>query len=213
MKTLKWLCFFAAVVVASSLLTTGTAWAVARQLNQNVFADLFTGEAGSGSNSFAVTTNGSRIDVGAGTNDYFVSDGTIVSTAGRFDPCTALGSGATCMNLADGTYVTWTGGEYARGSAGLRLSSPTYVDALKVPVVHNAGLAEQALESGTGALTASALAVTFNQAFGAAPNCVCSHIAATPLPCGPAAASSTTAITFNVPAGAGSIYWFCMGNR
>lgn len=85
---------------------------------------------------------------------------------------------------------------------------------LKVPVVHGTSTVAQAIESGTGAMTTGSLAVTFGTAFGAAPICVCSHIKATPLACGPTAAASTTAVTFAVATGASdSINWYCIGQR
>lgn len=88
------------------------------------------------------------------------------------------------------------------------------VNTLKVPVVHGSGTANQAIESGTGAMTAGSLAVTFGTAFGAAPICVCSHIAAVPLACGPTAAASTTAVTFAVATGGStSVNWYCIGQR
>lgn len=225
MKSLKWLGLFIAFSIGSSLVTSGLAWAVARQLNQNVFADLFTGEAGSGSNAFAITTNGARLKVGSGTNDYLSSDGTTVSVSSRFSAGAALASGQTAINVPTGTYVTLNAGEGAFIRAATNGTTATIGDllavtgnditanTLRVPVVHGSATVAQALESGTGALTASALILTFTTAFGAAPTCVCSHIAATPLPCGPIAASSTTAVTFAVPAGAGSIYYICIGQR
>lgn len=48
----------------------------------------FMSSISSGNNAFSVTTNGARIDFGAGTNDFASSDGTTVTFAG---PVTAVG--------------------------------------------------------------------------------------------------------------------------
>lgn len=68
-------------------------------------------------------------------------------------------------------------------------------------------------EYGNCTLSASACAITFKNAFGVGPRCTCSHINAVPIPCGPSAAASTTAVTFNVPAGSGVVDWHCIGDR
>lgn len=189
------------------------------------FTKVITSTVASGANAVAFSTSGARLDLGAGTDDYAFSDGSAVATSGRFKPGLNLSSGSTAIELVDGTYQIFN----AAGSAYIRApnnqpnlqvsqistdASPLVVNTLKVPVVHGTGTAEQAIESGTGSLTASALAVTFGTAFGAThPICLCSHIAAVPLPCGPTAAASTTAVTFAVPTGAGAIDWSCIGTR
>lgn len=96
--------------------------------------------------------------------------------------------------------------------AGMRFDG-TYTTAnQKIPTFHNTSLAAQTFEAGTAALTASAVTVTFNTAFGAAPYCVCNHINATPIACGHGT-TSTTSVQFFVPAGTGSIDWICTGSR
>lgn len=85
---------------------------------------------------------------------------------------------------------------------------------LKVPVVHGSATLAQAIEAGSGAMTAGSLAVTFGTAFGAAPLCVCSHVNAVPIACGPTTAGSGTTVTFAVPAGgSGTVNWYCIGQR
>lgn len=61
------------------LLVAGVSFAAPRVLASSVFATLFTGEAGSGSNAFAVSTNGAFTDFGAGATDRASSDGTTVT--------------------------------------------------------------------------------------------------------------------------------------
>lgn len=61
----------------------------------------FNSSAASGSNGFAVTTNGARFDFGAGANDYCSSNGTVVNFA---SPLTCNGA------------VSFDGGIYANGN-------------------------------------------------------------------------------------------------
>lgn len=91
-------------------------------------APRFTSSAASGANGFACSTNGARVDFGAGASDYASSDGTTVSFAGpmqgtyitasagiispqflRISTASALG---TCGAGAEGIFrwVTATGG-------------------------------------------------------------------------------------------------------
>lgn len=83
---------------------------------------------------------------------------------------------------------------------------------LKVPVVHGAGTAAKAIESGSGSATAGNLAVTFGTAFGVAPNCNCTDTAAVPVPCGISTAANTTSVTFTA-AGTDVVQWICIGTR
>jgi len=73
----------------------------------------FVSTQASGSDAFAVTTNGARWHVGTGTNDYFTSDGTTVFLGSRFRPGNNLASGSTALNVPTGTYVTLNNGEGA----------------------------------------------------------------------------------------------------
>lgn len=66
-------------------------WSVAAPyvLNNNVVGDgTFSSSIASGNNAFSVTTNGARVDFGAGASDYCSSDGTTVAFAG---PTSAVG--------------------------------------------------------------------------------------------------------------------------
>ena len=45
------------------------------------FDNVITSQVATGNNAFAVAQNGARYDIGTGANDYFVSDGTYISTA------------------------------------------------------------------------------------------------------------------------------------
>lgn len=85
---------------------------------------------------------------------------------------------------------------------------------LRTIVVHGTGTAAQALEYGSGAMTAGALAVTFSTAFGAAPVCVCNHVKAVPLACGPTSVASATTVTFAVATGGtDTVNYSCAGPR
>lgn len=62
----------------------------------------FTASAGSGSNGLAVSTNGARIDFGAGASDYAASNGTTVTFAGPIASSTS-GSGTFSATAASGS--------------------------------------------------------------------------------------------------------------
>lgn len=66
-------------------------------------------------------------------------------------------------------------------------------------------------EYGSHTLSGSAATAVFKTAFGVAPVCTCSHVAAVPLSCGPTAHASTTQVPFAVPTGSGIIEWVCCG--
>lgn len=77
-----------------------------------------------------------------------------------------------------------------------------------------AAKAAQLIQSGSGAMTANALAVTFPTAFGVAPNCNCTHTNAVPIACGISTAANTTSVTFAVAAGGTDVVqWICIGTR
>lgn len=86
---------------------------------------------------------------------------------------------------------------------------------LLVPVVHGSGTAQQAIESGSGAMTGGALAVTFGTAFSVAPKCTCTHVNTTNAnACNISSAGvpSTTAVTFAVTSGGTDVvHWICIG--
>lgn len=63
----------------SGIGTILTQWSV--NVNGTI-APLFESTAASGSNGFALTTNGARLDLGTGANDYLYSDGTQVIAQG-----------------------------------------------------------------------------------------------------------------------------------
>lgn len=130
-----------------------------------------------------------------------------------------LGPDVSNDELIDGGRTTLK--EIAYGIAGQHtFSGFIYVDAgilqrgaMSTPVTDSAGTAQQ-ISSGSGAMTAGALAVTFTTAFGAAPKCTCSHVNAVPIGCGISAAPSTTGVTFAVPAaGTDVLHWICVGDR
>jgi hypothetical protein len=62
-------------------------------------ATLFESDAPSGSNGFACRTNGCRVDLGTGANDYFYSDGAALNTPGTFYAASVISWG----NLYAGT--------------------------------------------------------------------------------------------------------------
>lgn len=71
-------------------------------LNSNFFSDgTYSSSIASGNNGFAITTNGARVDFGAGANDYCSSDGTTVTYAG---PMAANG-----MTTSNGLIVSASG--------------------------------------------------------------------------------------------------------
>lgn len=84
-------------------------------------AATFTSSAPSGSNGFVCRNTGCRIDLGAGTNDYWTSDGTNLSTPGvivfgnaGFIADTGLRISAgrslvTCNSATEGTIYRLTG--------------------------------------------------------------------------------------------------------
>ena len=171
-----------------------TAWLIADpatlKLSLTGITAKFSSEATSGNNGVEVTTNGSRIDFGAGASDYASSNGTTVTFAGPISSTSITSSVAFILPATDG------------GSAE------------KVAVLRGNISAQQAEEFAQGTLVANALAITFNTPFATAPTyCGCSHISAVPIACGPTAAASTTGVTFAVPAGTGDIYWRCIGAR
>lgn len=65
----------------------------------------------SGSNGFACTTDGCRFDIGTGTNDYFVSDGTNIEYPGNLDLTGSTGT------------ITWTGSGRTLRDDGSALAS------------------------------------------------------------------------------------------
>lgn len=77
-----------------------------------VSAGLFSGNAASGSNSVAIVTSGSRMDVGAGTSDYFNSDGTGITTPSYWDSSRAFSSGpgiiGNSVKSAGATFASFT---------------------------------------------------------------------------------------------------------
>jgi len=85
---------------------------------------------------------------------------------------------------------------------------------LKIPLFHGTAINQQALESGSGAMTADHLVVTFGTAFGAAPVCLCMNVDPTHVTaCHTDAAATTTGVDFHVPAGGtATVQWLCVGN-
>lgn len=77
-----------------------------------VSAGLFSGNAVSGSNSVAIVTSGSRMDVGAGTSDYFNSDGTGITTPSYWDSSRAFSAGpgiiGNSVKSAGATFASFT---------------------------------------------------------------------------------------------------------
>lgn len=69
--------------VGASMLMSGTFDFTGRTFNST---------ATSGNNAVSVATNGARIDVGAGSNDYLASDGTTITTPGAFSAPTVSAS-------------------------------------------------------------------------------------------------------------------------
>lgn len=64
----------------------------------------FTSTNSSGNNAVAVSTNGARVDFGAGANDYCSSDGTTVTYAGPLAATAA--SGSTAFKIPFGSYIS-----------------------------------------------------------------------------------------------------------
>jgi hypothetical protein len=72
-------------------------------------APAFSSTAASGSNAFGVTTNGARVDFGAGANDYASSDGTTVTFAGPISTTTINASSGTVPMLTVSNFLSWSG--------------------------------------------------------------------------------------------------------
>lgn len=83
-----------------------------------------------------------------------------------------------------------------------------------VPVMHGA-LTNQAIEHGHAAMTAGSLAVSFADAFGAAPDCTCTHTDTTNAnTCTIHVAATGSAVTFAVASGGTDrVDWTCLGTR
>lgn len=80
----------------SALLTTSAADGIIRAPTTNPG---FLSAAASGSNAFAATTNGARIDFGGGASDYASSDGTTVTFAGPVTVTGAITSGGGTSSI------------------------------------------------------------------------------------------------------------------
>lgn len=123
-----------------------------------------------------------------------------VTSSGGTTQIVAISPGSVEMKQSNGTALA------NAKTTGLE------VNTLKVPVVHGAGTAAQAIESGSGPATAGNLAITFGTAFSANPNCNCTDTAAVPVPCGISTAANTTSVTFTA-AGTDVVQWICIGAR
>jgi hypothetical protein len=93
-------------------------------------------ESGSGSNAFAVLTNGARFDFGTGANDYASSDGTTVTFAG---PVTVGGlsaaAGSFTVNSVSGTSAISSGNALAFASKAVINTAPTLPVACTSPTI------------------------------------------------------------------------------
>lgn len=82
----------------------------------------FTSYAASNANAFAVTVNGARYDLGTGSSDYAVSDGTGIKTPSYWESTRAFASGAGVIaaraRLAGSTNDAFTAAAAATSGAG-----------------------------------------------------------------------------------------------
>lgn len=71
-----------------------------------------TSTVGNGTNGWAFSTNGARLDLGTGANDYFSSDATTISTPGALSALSFLGPASTTAQvfgqMADGAAAIGT---------------------------------------------------------------------------------------------------------
>jgi hypothetical protein len=82
-----------------SLGLSGTRWST-------VFSGLFTSGVSAGNNGFACENNGCRFDLGAGTNDYFDSDGTNITA--HTTVISSAGSGVNALTMNDLAKLAWS---------------------------------------------------------------------------------------------------------
>lgn len=115
------------------------------------------------------------------------------------------------LTLASGQ-ITASANMWAKGNAGFYIGSGanTLIEAGDGGQLTGGG---SRCTFGQSTLSSSAVTVTFKTAFGVAPRCTCSHIAAVPLSCGLTATTSTTQAAFAVATGSGAIDWICCGGN
>ena len=149
----------------------------------------FNSTAGSGAFAYYTTTAGAKTCLSAGTVCHIASGGVTL-----FDsPVRATSVSATPSDGGTvGEFAVIHRAQFVASDGG---SSP-----------------QRVLESGAATLSGSAIAVTFNTRFTGHVYCVCSHVAAVPLACGPTAAPTISGTTFAVATGAGDINYYCMGD-
>lgn len=178
-------------------------------LAMNGIANTATGSIRYNGGTASIEVTGADFRVpGAGTD--ILSGRTVYAQAGigvKAFAATTTGAlwdfGGGVQAASDGTTLTFTSPIAATSAA---------VGTEKFPTYHSA--TQKAIETGSGAATAGALAVTFGTAFGAAPNCTCADTNAVPLPCGISTAANTTSVTFTATGGGTEvIQWICVGTK
>lgn len=75
------------------------------------------------------------------------------------------------------------------------------------------GVTQMRLLTGYGVAGSNDLAVTFNPAFSAIPDCVCSSVNATAAACGVKAIPTASAVTFRGANASDAMYWSCHGPK
>lgn len=131
-----------------------------------------------------------------------------------------MGSRSTPIHVEGNLYVSSTDGGFSvSGTGGV---TATTVTATTVTVAstkavvssqQDGGTGQMRFLSGYGVLAGNDLAVTFNPAFAAIPDCVCSSVNATAAACGVKAIPSASAVTFRGANATDPIYWSCHGAK
>jgi hypothetical protein len=128
----------------------GAVSGVAALLGQIVTALKFISTQASGSDAFAVTTNGARVHFGAGATDYASSDGTTVAFAGPTSSTsvTSTGKVQAGTQVQAGTYVEIGTLLYLDSSGGPRI----ILDATAPTITSGFGTTPAIISNGTIAM-------------------------------------------------------------
>ncbi len=159
--------------------------------------------------------NSGLVAGGAGLSlEYAGSQGYLgaVDWTVAWKPLNFLGSTITFLTAAPGDPTNAINrGNFTAAGVFAIVGNEATLNGLRIPVVHGAGTAVQAIESAASTFSTGTKAITFSTAFGLAPHCNCTTISAT-VPCSISVGASTTGITF---AGTGSdaFEYICIGSR
>lgn len=109
--------------------TTDSQTLTNKTLGATAISGALTSSVGSGSNAVAFSTNGARLDIGSGSNDYFSSDGTTVTSPGAlaglsFTSSQASGSNAISFSTSGARLDLGGGASDYFSSNGTDLSTP-----------------------------------------------------------------------------------------